>query len=202
MGRTACNLPFQGQLDANVGACSDPGKVAVLSQSYGLRPLRPREIERARALAADKISDRIASVDLFGAVQALTQASIFGFTEDARFTGVMAVLPLRQAALPALDAGDFNGAAFDLDLVAPSGEAPAAWYGWGFAASTNAAGRAVVRAGMALQRELYWGVPAFTRAVTAAGARATLLMGYRPLRSSDPLYLWIQARQQNLEKPR
>lgn len=177
-----------------IGRANDPERIAAVCSQFGLELANDDDIRAGRAIAATLISDGIASADTFIAMQRYTGASVFVLREAGVVTGMLGLFSLRAAGLRAIEEGTFDAIDPDWGMVAVAGEEPAATYGWGFAASTEAGGRAAVKASVALHRQLLWGVPTFTRTATPDGVRVILgSMGYRIYRESDPTLVWIPA---------
>lgn len=129
-----------------------------------------RECEIARALAAELITPNVASVAVLKRVQRLTRASVYSHREDGETTGVLAIVPLSPAGLAAVEDRSFDPIdPADAHLCLP-GEPLAGVYGWGMAARSKDAGRAVVKATVAMH-EFWPETPFFTRAATPDGVR-------------------------------
>lgn len=173
------------------GCRHDPGEVARLARLHRLSLLDDAGVSAARDFAAKLVGDGVAPASVFIAVQRRAGAAVFGFHEKGTLTGVLAAFPVDAEGLQRLREGSFNAIDLDLDLVARPGETPAAYYGWGFAASTPNGGRAVVKASAQIHRELYWATPTFARAVTADGVRALTAIGFRPVDGGGANLLWI-----------
>lgn len=178
------------------GCRTDRDSVLAVAASYGLTPPAENEIGACRLIAAQRISDAVVTEERFAAVQAITGASLFAFREEGVVTGVLAFFFLRPAGLAALLEGRFDPQGFDLDLVARSDEPAAAAYAWGFAATTEAGGKAVVKGSAAIQEGLAWAIPVFTRVATDDGARVLYgKMGYAPVPGDDPSLAMRPARE-------
>lgn len=175
------------------GRCSNQSEVGRVVGQYGLEALDDDAIRLARALAANLISEHIASADTFIAVQRIVGNAVFGCREANALTGLLACFPVTKEGCVQIMRGDFDAVDVDLGLIAAPGEAPAAYYGWGYAASTKEGGRAVVKASLHVQRELYWALPTFARAVTDAGKRSLCSIGFTPFSETDASLLWIPA---------
>lgn len=176
------------------GLVNDPKRIVAVAAQFGLELASDPDIAAGRAIAANLISDGIASVDAFIAMQRLTGASVLVRRENGVVTGMLGLFTLRLAGLRAIEAGSFNAIDPDWSQVARPGEEPAASYGWGFAATTEEGGRAAVKTSVALHRQLLWGAPTFTRTATPDGVRVILgSMGYRIYRADDPTLVWIPA---------
>ena len=159
------NTPEVDRL-VQLGRGNDPKRIVAIAERFGLHLADDEEIAAARAIAAALISERIASIETFIAMQRLTRSSVFVIKDGGAVTGMLGLFMLRPAGLRALEQGVFDAVNPDWDAVAREGEEVAAGYGWGFAATTEAGGRAAVKTSVALQRELFCGVPAFTRTAT------------------------------------
>lgn len=180
-----------------IGRGNDPKRVAEICAQFGLELARDDDIRAGRAIAAQLIGDGIATAETFIAMQRLTGASVFVLRENGVVTGMLGLFMLREAGLKAIEDGVFDAINPDWNMVALPGEEPAAGYGWGFAATTEAGGRAAVKASVALQRQLFWGIPSFTRTATPDGVRVILgPMGYRIYREDDPTLVWVEAARQ------
>jgi len=176
-----------------VGRCSDPAEVGAVALQHGLMLLGDNDIRTARALAARLVSGEVAPDSAFIAVQHAAGAAIFGFFEGGDITALLAAFAVNAKGLELLQRGGFDAVNIDVSTIASPGEMPAAYYGWGFAASTKDGGRAVVKASAQIHRELYWATPTFARAVTADGLRALSAIGFQPTNNADRSLLWIPA---------
>lgn len=175
------------------GKCADPVRVASVAAAHELKVLDADGIVAARALAVGLLGDVVASAESFSAVQAIFPASLLGHYEIGALTGVLAAFPLNMLGLEQIHAGAFDAVRLDAALIARPGEVPAAYYGWGFAATTKAGGRAVVKASADIHRELYFATPTFARATTPDGLRALTSIGFRPTPWGDACLLAIDA---------
>lgn len=171
-----------------------PERICDVTASFGLVLADLDQIRQARAISAALVGEGVAATETFVAVQQITQSSVFVYCENGAVTGVLGLFFLRQAGLDAIESGTFDAVNLDLDLIARPGEPPAAGYGWGFAATTQAGGRAVVKASAALRDKLFWGIPAFTRTATPDGVRVILgSLGYRPYGRGETTLVWMPA---------
>lgn len=164
---------------ARDGANSDPSQVAAVAGFFGLRVLDEEGIDEARRFAASLIGEGIAPTASYLAVQRIFPASVFGFREGGALTGVLSAFPLTASGYLSLREGTFNAIDVDAAWIAAPRLTPAAYYGWGFAATTREGGRAVVKASVEIHRRLYWATPTFARAVTDDGVRALTSIGFR-----------------------
>jgi hypothetical protein len=176
------------------GRVNDPERIAEVAASFDLAPASDDDIRMGRQIAARLIGEGIAAADTFIAMQRLTRSSVFVYREEGAVTGMLGLFLLRPVGLRAIEAGVFDAVTPDMDMVARPGERPAACYGWGFAASTERGGAAVVRTAVALQERLFWAIPTFTRTATPDGLRVILgPMGYQRYSQSDPMLVWRPA---------
>lgn len=166
-----------------------PQNVAAVAARHGLEILDAEAIREARTLAAQLIGEGVATAECLIALQSQFDAAIFGLRQEGALTGLLAAFPLNAAGLEALERGAFDAVALDTALVARPGEAPAAYYGWAFAATNQDGGRAVMMASVDIHRLLYWAVPTFARAVTADGSRALQRIGFRPHATQAGLFV-------------
>jgi len=181
--------PVLREIARSQGRNVDPDYVARLAATFGLHVLGEVEMGEAQALAARLIGPGIADADAFGALQRAAGAAIFGARQDGALVALLAAFPVNAAGLSRLEQDCFDAMALDMALLAPPGELPAAYYGWGFAASTKEGGRAVVKASLAIHRELYWGVATYARAVTADGVRALTSIGFVAAPKGEGLFV-------------
>jgi hypothetical protein len=150
----------------------------------GLRRPDRDSFDAAHALAAELIGGPVARASTLAAVDTVHPGTILIHLEGGVLTGLLALLPLRQAGREALLADRFDGLRPDLDLISTPAERPSAVYAWGCAARTRPAARAVMSVTAALPEEAYPGVNFFARAATPAGLRAlTSSLGYAPVGS-------------------
>lgn len=136
----------------------------------GLEVATDGDIGEAHALVERLVGPPLAGVEAMRAIHTRTQASVFVIREDGRITGVLGELPLVEAGMKALEAGQFNGAAPDLDHIARPGDPVAAYYCWGFAAETRRASAIGVKGVIAARDDVYADLPFFARAAKPAGA--------------------------------
>lgn len=186
------SAPAQFSIDPT-GTCTDRDTVASLAAAYNLEALDAPDIAVAREIGAKLIGETLASADTLIAIQQTARSVVFGYRENGALTGMMALLPLREAARALLIEGRFDARAPSLDLVARPGEAPACYYAWGIAATSKQAARAMIQASSALRRTLFWAIPSFTRAVTGDGLRLMRSFGYRPVGDDDPQLIMAPA---------
>lgn len=187
-------LAQSSQRTETEGRVSSPGVICHVAAEFGLKLAQEEEIRAAREIASRLISPNITSSGVFIAVQAITRASIFVYTEGRAISGMLGFFSMRPAGLRAIQAGTFDAINLDLDLVARPGEIPAACYGWGFAGTTDVGRGAAVKASVALRQRLFWKVPVFTRAATADGVRVIQgKMGYQVYSVADPSLVWLPA---------
>lgn len=179
--------------DIRGGACSNPNEVRAVAGRHGLVWLDDGQIGAARSLAARLVSGAVAPESVFSAVQHAAGAAVFGFFENGAISALLAAFAVNARGLAQLQRGVYETLDIDLTTIAAPGEAPAAYYGWGFAASTKDGGRAVVKASAQIHRELYWATPTFARAVTADGLRALSSIGFQQTDTPDRSLLWIPA---------
>lgn len=166
-----------------------PENVAAVAAQHGLEVLDATAMYEARTLAAQLIGDGVATAERFVALQSHFGAAVFGLRQDGVLTGLLAAFPINAAGLAALEKGAFDAVTLDTALVSRPGEEPAAYYGWGFAATSHEGARAVMLASIDIQRLLYWAVPVFARAVTSDGSRALQRIGFRPHPTEAGLFL-------------
>lgn len=177
------------------GRCSDRTQIGKVAARFGLQVLDDAGVREGRALAARLLNDEVASEECFLLIHHAVGSALLGFYEDGALTGFMAAFPLNREGHDRLQAGAFDAINLDPRLVAWDGDAPEAYYGWGFVASTKAGGRAVVKASAALHQELFYATPTYARAVTADGLRALSSLGFRPIIWADPRLLYLAPRQ-------
>ncbi|MEZ5961384.1 MAG: hypothetical protein R3C30_13310 [Hyphomonadaceae bacterium] len=166
-----------------------PENVAAVAAKHALEVLDDVAMGEARSLAAELIGDGVATTERFLALQAHFGAAVFGLRQEGVLTGLLAAFPINAAGLAALESGAFDAVALDTTLVSRAGEEPAAYYGWGFAATNHDGARAVMLASIDIHRLLYWAVPTFARAVTPDGSRALQRIGFRPHATQAGLFL-------------
>jgi hypothetical protein len=148
---------------------------------HGLFPALEAEIIAGRETAAGLIGPEIAGENAFLTVHRRTRAGVFVYRQDRIAQGFLGVILLRDSGLRKLESDRFDALQPDLTDICEAGEAPAAVYGWGFAATTVRASGACVLGLMALRDRLFPQLPFFCRAATPQGAKVILgKMGYRP----------------------
>jgi hypothetical protein len=135
----------------------------------------PEEIAVGRGIAARTVSPAVATVATLQAVQDRTGCSVFVYRDaGGELAGVLGFIPLTQAAAPVLAAGMFDGIEPPLEMAARPGEPIIALYGWGMAGVTWRGRAVVMKAALAVHREIYDTVPLYGRAATPGGERALL----------------------------
>jgi hypothetical protein len=174
---------------AQSGRNTLPSNVAAVAAQQGLEVLDAGAMGEARTLAAQLIGEGVATAARFLALQSHFGAAVFGLRQDGVLTGLLAAFPINAAGLAALELGAFDAVALDTTLVSRPGEEPAAYYGWGFAATNHDGARAVMLASIDIQRLLYWAVPTFARAVTPDGSRALQRIGFHPHATQAGLFV-------------
>jgi hypothetical protein len=111
-------------------------------------------------------------------------------TQDGAVTGVMGMVALTPAGLQAVEAHLFDPKNPPVEFLCREGDALAAVYGWGLAATTRKAS-AIVLAGALKLRERFPDLPFFTRAATEAGAKVIFgRLGYAPYPGAPDNLLW------------
>jgi hypothetical protein len=173
---------------AKDGKNTTPAAVAEVAAMHGLAVLGAPDIVTARTLAAQLIGEGVAPTTCLVSLQAHFPASVFGLHQNGALTGLLAAFPLNRIGLRAVEQARFDAVHLDLAQVAKPGEAPAAYYGWGFAATNKDGARAVLRASIDIHRLLYWATPTFARAVTADGVRALSSIGFCPHPNQQGLF--------------
>lgn len=169
----------------------DPLLIAEKCNQMGMWLASREHIAAFRDTAARLIDPGVASTAVFEAVQDRTRASVFVHLENGTVTGALALFFFRAEGLAGLLGGVFNPAEPDLSGICAPGDTAHAAYGWGFAATTPAGGRAAVQASIALRDELFAAIPSFTRPATPDGERVLLgSIGYRPY-PGVPGLAWI-----------
>lgn len=166
-----------------------PQNVAAVAAQHGLEILDAEAIREARALAVQLIGEGVTTAECLIALQSQFGAAIFGLRQEGALTGLLAAFPLNATGFDLLERGEFDAVTLDIALVAGPGEAPAAYYGWAFAATNHDGGRAVMMASVDIHRLLYWAVPTYARAVTADGSRALQRIGFRPHATQAGLFV-------------
>ncbi len=156
------------------------------------------ELMLARELAAGLIGESIATLETSRTMRALHPMSTMVFKENGMVTGVMGVLPLRASGLLALATDRFDPVNPDPDQIAPAGEEPLAFYGWGFAATTRRASAVVINGANLFRTTVFPTIPGFARAATDAGRRVLMgRLGYSPFPRSTTGLLWTPPIQAN-----
>ncbi len=161
-------------------------------EALGVHPATLQDIAEARAFAAGLIGPGVCDAPTLAAIHRHAGgAAVFIHREAGAITGVLGWIPLSAAGLAAVLAGRFEGARPDLGLVAAADELPAAAYGWGIAASTRVASRAIVGSTIALIEDVLPDVPWFTRPATADGLRVIVgRFGYAPAPAATGGLYW------------
>lgn len=179
------------RLEAVAGRCGDAGEIARVGAALGLVRLDDAGVTEGHALATQLLGSGVAPLDQFKSIAASRGALLLGFREAGALTGLMMGFPVNAEGLHQLEDGSFDTLKLDPSLLCWHGEAPAAFYAWGFVASTKEGGRAVVKATAAIRQTLFWATPIFVRAVTADGLRALTSLGFVPHRKSQERFLYL-----------
>lgn len=133
------------------------------------------EIVQGHDIAVRTVGPAVATVETLQAVQDRTRCSVFAYRgQDGGLAGVLCIIPLTQAAAPALAAGIFDGVAPPMTMVARPNDRIIAVYGWGMAGVTWRGRAMVMAAALAIHREIYDTVPLYGRAATPGGERTLL----------------------------
>jgi hypothetical protein len=173
------------------GRCPDPNQITAVAAEFGLALLDGDDVVAARELAASLLGEGIATLESYRTVRGILGSGIFGFFEGGQLTGLSASFSLNEHGLAEVKSGSFDALHLDGNLIAKPGDRPAAYYGWGFLGVTKRAAATVVLLSRAIHRRLFWGVPTYTRAVTPAGMRACLGLGFVPAPGDDATLVWI-----------
>lgn len=172
-------------------ATAEATGIAVCHAAIGLEAASDTDLMVARELAAGLIGESIATLETSRVMRALNPMSTMVFKEDGVVTGVLGALPLRASGLLALATERFDPVNPDPDQIAPSGEAPLAFYGWGFAATTRRASAVVLNGAILFRTTVFPSIPGFARAATDAGRRVLNgRLGYTPFPRSTTGLLW------------
>ena len=143
--------------------------------ALGFTLATPDEIAAGRDIAARAVGPAVAAVETLQAVQNRTSGSAFVYRDDdGGLAGVLCFIPLTPAAAPALAAGMFDGIEPPLTMAARPGDPVIAVYGWGMAGVTWRGRAMVMKAALAIHREIYDLVPLYGRAATPGGERTLL----------------------------
>jgi hypothetical protein len=168
------------------GKCSDPRMINAVAAYCGATLAGPEDITHARALCAERISERVVSEETLQTVQNITGASVFVARENGVVTGMTAFFLVRPEGMRALDEGRFDTLNINPDLICRPRERPAGGYAWGFVGSTDRGAGRVVKASIAVRETLFWALPGYTRAATDDGARLIFgSLGFTPV-PGDP----------------
>jgi hypothetical protein len=172
----------------------DPGEIISLLSKINLYPADANECATGREIAAKLISPHVALTSTLQRVQARTQAAVFVYRQSSAITGLVAILSLRPQGVESVERHLFDPKTPPDDCLCRPGDAFAGLYGWGFSGSTRKAA-ALVLTGAIRLREHFSDIPFFTRAATAAGARALEgRMGYAPYPAAPDDLLWNPVR--------
>jgi hypothetical protein len=144
---------------------------------FGVHPAGPGQIDAVRAFAAQLIGEGIVTAGDLERVHRLTGgAALYTTAEDGALTGVLAFVLLNAQGLEAVRADAFDALSPAEHHVAGlhlegSGQTPAAFYGWGVAATTKASARRVIDGARAIMAGAVGHLPKFARPTTEAGHR-------------------------------
>lgn len=161
-------------------------EMLAIGREFEMRPPVGDEIDEACELASRLMAHKVVSAAKLLEVQLVQPAATLVFMEDGRVAGLSGQLMLRSSAVRPLFDGRFDATDIDVAHLCRDGELIALGYGWGIAASTKTAGRAIGAFGQAVTARIYCEIPTLTRAVTAVGRHvAQTRYGYVPLRHPD-----------------
>ncbi len=167
----------------------------------GLTLASSSEIDEGHALARRLIGPALAPASRLHQAQAYTGACCFAFREGPGLTGIFAFLLLNTAGLDAVIRGQFDPGDPQHQLLARATQAPAGYFGWAFAGSTQLARRTVVTGAEQARRVALPVIPFFCHAATPAGRRAvTEKLGYVAHGGVDPELLWSPPIGRGLER--
>lgn len=171
-------------------ATYDTSAVIAAASQCGLRQPGFYELVAARTMAERMIGCEIAPIEALIFTNHYSGLGSFVFAENGRITGVYAMLLLSRAGFLALQHGSFDTRFPEPEHLVRPGRMPAAHYGWGIAASTKTAARAVLSGTMAMHEVAFMSIPYVIRAATDDGRRAMLDRGGRPVPWGDPDAYW------------
>lgn len=164
-----------------------------VADQFSLKRPNRDEVHQGREVAINAIGQNIAEADTYLSIQEHSGICPLVFREEGIVTGMLAMLLLNQTGHRALRDGDFNAIKPHISHLSLAGECVSAVYGWGFVATTKLAGRALVGATSAYQKELFSSIDCYTRAATPDGKRVLVdALGYRSVPWPDETGLiWI-----------
>jgi hypothetical protein len=164
----------------------DNAEMLAIGREFDMRPPAGEEVEEACELATRLMAHKVVSSEKVREVQLVQPAATLVFKEDGRVTGLSGQLMMRENAIRPLFDGRFDAVDIDVEFLCCDGELIALGYGWGIAASTKTAGRAIAAFGQSIKARVYDEIPTLTRAVTPVGRHvAQTRYGYVPLRHPD-----------------
>lgn len=176
------------------------GAVISVGGRFGLLPPSPAQVGEGRDIAASLIDPNIAPASAYAEAADWSGMCALVFTEEARVTGMVAILFLSRTGLEAVAEQTFNARAPHKTHLARAGEPAYGGYAWGIAATTKPGARACVGFADAVRREVFGRVPVFSRAATADGMRVlTGHLGYRPVPWGEAGVVWIDPRAEGPE---
>jgi hypothetical protein len=148
-------------------------------------PVVADDVSEAYRLAVDLIGPNIAHPDTLRRVHEQTGAGVFVARERGVLTGVLALILLNQAGQRAVRADRFDGVDPPAEQIIRRGEAPAALYAWGMAASSLRTAQRLIEGYIGIDTVAVPHLDCFGRPATRAGARLmTGRLGFKPLRGS------------------
>ena len=170
-----------------------PTDIFDIASPLGLAEPDPEEVEAGRAVAAKLIGAELALPHTYLQIRRHSGVCPLVYREAGEVTGMMALLLLNAKGHAALRDGHFNVHTPSVSHLSALGTPVSAAYGWGFAATTKDAGRAVVGATDIMQRKLFKSIDCYTRAATPDGVRVLRdKLGYVPVPWNDETGLiWI-----------
>jgi len=146
-------------------------QILEIAGAYNLIEPTLEEVRFGRDIAACLIDANVAPADAYLQIQRHAGVCPLVYREDGQVTGMMAMLLLNIKGHVALRQGCFNAHTPSMNHLSAAEEPINAGYGWGFAATTKEAGRAVVGATDAFHRKLFHTIDCYTRAATPDGVR-------------------------------
>lgn len=151
------------------------------------------ELILAHEMAESLIGTQIASPEALILAGHHSGVSCFVHKDGAQLTGAYAMLILSARGFMALQDGTFDGQVPNPAHLARPGERPAAHYGWGIAARTKPAAKALLTGIAAIHEAAFPTTHYVVRASTADGRRVIQANGVLPVPWGDPDLYWQPA---------
>ncbi len=166
-------------------------KIDEILIAYQMRRMTDDEVPALRMIAMNLLGFASAPEEILLKVSHWSDMSLFARHTEGELTGFLAIIPLNREGHKALRSGDMYGSNIEEKWVAHPGEPMEAGLLWGMGGHSARDQRAVVFALLSICKNLFPGMPTYSRAATEHGLRIMVRMGYEKVLSiPDRPDLW------------